>query len=104
HGTNGRRQWENSTPCLAIAMSRRMWIHRCGTASCRAVVTPSRPPWVAAAARVATQRRAHTVSGAGLRTAATHGTAPVTASPAARWRSGSPHSPHTYLRERDEEL
>jgi hypothetical protein len=32
--------------------------------------------------------------------AATHGTAPVTASPILRWRS----SPHTHLRERDEEV
>ena len=38
------------------------------------------------------------------RAVSTHGTAPVTASSAARWRDGSPHSPHTRPRERDEEL
>jgi hypothetical protein len=35
--------------------------------------------------------------------AATQGIAPVPASPASRWRSDSPRSPHIHPRERDEE-
>jgi hypothetical protein len=74
HGADGRPRWASSTPCSAIAMSRRMRTHRCGTTSCRAVATSA------------------------------HGTAPVTASSAARWRGVSPRSPHTDPRERDEEI
>ena len=36
--------------------------------------------------------------------AATHGTAPVPASAASRWRSDSPRSPHTHPREQNEEV
>jgi len=36
--------------------------------------------------------------------AATQGTAQVPATPASHWRSGSPRSPHTHPRERDEEV
>jgi hypothetical protein len=74
HGADGRPRWESPTACSAIAMSRRMRTRRCGTASGRAVATLA------------------------------HGTAPVTASIAARWHGGSPRSPHTHPRERDEEV
>ena len=36
--------------------------------------------------------------------AATQGTAQVPATPASHWRSGSPRSPYTHPRERDEEV
>jgi hypothetical protein len=64
----------------------------------------SRQPWVAAvripAALAARARRWVATYVA----AATQGTASVPASPASRWRSNSPHSPHTHPRERDEEV
>jgi hypothetical protein len=62
-----------------------------------------RQPWMAAvripAALAARARRWVATYVA----AATQGTAPVPASPASRWRSDSPRSPHTRPRERDAE-
>jgi hypothetical protein len=62
-----------------------------------------RQPWVAAV-RIPTALTARARRWVATYVAtATQGTAPVPTSPASRWRSDSPRSPHTHSRERDAE-
>ena len=65
--------------------------------------TPTQP-WVAAVRIPATLAARARRWVATYVAAATQGTAQVPATPASHWRSGSPRSPHTHPRERDEKV